>query len=112
MSDFPPGRGMAGWALSGGRTDLGLDSPLTEEARKDSLRNRPCGERPHGRFHLKTSGRARPMGDEQAREEEEVEQAKQELYLFEDGDPPEKLEDWPEGRAKYLTYGGPEGTAG
>jgi hypothetical protein len=25
---------------------------------------------------------------------------------------PEKLEDWPEGKSKYLTYGGPEGTAG
>jgi hypothetical protein len=23
--------------------------------------------------------------------------------------PPEKLEDWPKGRAKYVTFGGPEG---
>jgi hypothetical protein len=53
------------------------------------------------------------MGDEKARaEEEEVEQAKQEMHELEEGDPPEKLEDWPDGRAKYLTYGGPEGTAG
>jgi hypothetical protein len=45
-------------------------------------------------------------------EEQEVEAAKEEMHRLEEGDPPEKLEDWLEGRAKYLTYGGPEGTAG
>ena len=44
--------------------------------------------------------------------EEEVERAKDEMHELEEGDPPEKLEDWPDGRAKYLTYGGPEGTSG
>ena len=48
-----------------------------------------------------------------ARDEgQEVEEAKQELHDLEQGDPPERLEDWPDGKAKYLTYGGPEGTAG
>jgi hypothetical protein len=48
-----------------------------------------------------------------AREQEhEVEEAKEEMSRLEDGDPPENLEDWPDGKAKYLTYGGPEGTAG
>ena len=46
------------------------------------------------------------------REEREVEEAKEEMHRLEEGDPPEKLEDWPDGRAKYLTYGGPEGTSG
>ena len=45
-------------------------------------------------------------------EEEEVEEAKKVMEELEEGDPPEKLEDWPDDRAKYLTYGGPEGTAG
>jgi hypothetical protein len=45
-------------------------------------------------------------------QEKEVEEAKEELSSLEEGDPPENLEDWPSGRAKYLTYGGPEGTAG
>ena len=36
-------------------------------------------------------------------------QAKQEMSELEEGDPPEKLEDWPGGKAKYLTYGGPDG---
>ena len=45
-------------------------------------------------------------------EQAEVEQAQQEMHDLEEGDPPEKLEDWPDGKAKYLTYGGPEGTAG
>ena len=34
------------------------------------------------------------------------------MHELEEGDPPEKLEDWPDGKAKYLTYGGPEGTEG
>jgi hypothetical protein len=49
---------------------------------------------------------------DQEQEEAEVEQAQQEMRDLEEGEPPEKLEDWPEGRAKYLTYGGAEGTAG
>jgi hypothetical protein len=52
-------------------------------------------------------------GDERAQAEaEEVEKAKEEMHELEEGDPPEDLEDWPDGKAKYLTYGGPEGTAG
>ena len=42
-------------------------------------------------------------------EEEEVEQAKQEMSELEEGDPPKDLADWPGGKAKYLTYGGPDG---
>jgi hypothetical protein len=42
--------------------------------------------------------------------EQEVEAARQKMRELEEGEPPEKLEDWPAGRAKYLTYGGPEGT--
>jgi len=47
------------------------------------------------------------MGDHES-EQAEVEQAKQEMHDLEEGDPPEKLEDWPEGKAKYETYGGPD----
>jgi hypothetical protein len=58
-------------------------------------------------------GKGGDQGATRAREQaEEVEQAKEELSELEEGDPPEDLEDWPSGRAKYLTYGGPEGTAG
>ena len=46
------------------------------------------------------------------REEEQVEEAKQVMSELEEGDPPDKLEDWPGGKAKYQTYGGPEGEAG
>ena len=41
-------------------------------------------------------------------EEEEVEEARQKMEEIEEGDPPEKLEDWPGGKAKYETYGGPD----
>src|SRR5690349_2772368 len=52
-------------------------------------------------------------GAESARQQaQEVEEAKEEMHSLEEGDPPENLDDWPSGRAKYLTYGGPEGTAG
>jgi len=40
---------------------------------------------------------------------EEQDEAKKEMEQLED-DPPENLEDWPDGKAKYETFGGPEGT--
>ena len=47
---------------------------------------------------------------ESARDEEaEVEQAKKEMSELEEGEPPKDLADWPGGKAKYLTYGGPDG---
>jgi hypothetical protein len=55
------------------------------------------------------------MGEAESKaqaDEQEFEQAKEQMRELEEGDPPEKLEDWPDDRAKYLTYGGPEGTAG
>src|SRR5688572_18433941 len=53
------------------------------------------------------------MAEESAAEkakaaEEEQDEAKKEMEQLEE-DPPEKLEDWPDGKAKYETYGGPEG---
>src|ERR671938_301971 len=45
-------------------------------------------------------------------EEEKARGEKQEVERLEEGDPPEKLEDWPGGKAKYQTYGGPEGESG
>ena len=40
--------------------------------------------------------------------DEEKEEAKEEVKQLEE-DPPKDLEDWPDGRAKYETFGGPEG---
>jgi hypothetical protein len=45
-------------------------------------------------------------------EQQEVEQAKEEMRRLEEEGPPEKLEDWPSGKAKYQTYGGPDGSSG
>ena len=50
------------------------------------------------------------MADEQAEgtsAEEERDEAKQKIAELEDN-PPEKLEDWPDDKAKYETFGGPE----
>ena len=41
--------------------------------------------------------------------EEEQDEAKKEMEELEEGDPPKDLEDWPSGKAKYETFGGPEG---
>ena len=46
--------------------------------------------------------------DEKTEHEQEMEAAREEVEALED-DPPEKLEDWPEGKAKYETFGGKEG---
>jgi hypothetical protein len=45
-------------------------------------------------------------------DQEEVEAAKKEMERLEEGDPPERLEDWPDGKAKYQTYGRPGCAAG
>ena len=45
-------------------------------------------------------------------DEQEFEKAKEEMRELEEGDPPEKLEDWPDGKAKYETYGGPDSESG
>jgi len=53
------------------------------------------------------SAAAKARGDQ-----EDVEQAKEEIRRLEEEGPPEKLEDWPDGKAKYQTFGGPEGDSG
>jgi hypothetical protein len=59
------------------------------------------------------SDREESVTDEGAQEQEgsdspiEPEQARKELEALE-GDPPQKLEDWPSGAAKYETFGGSE----
>jgi len=49
--------------------------------------------------------------DKAQADEQEFEKAKEQMRELEEGDPPEKLEDWPEGKAKYETYGGPDAEA-
>jgi hypothetical protein len=49
---------------------------------------------------------------EKAQEQEkENEQAAEEMRELEAGDPPTSLDDWPDGPAKYLTYGSGEDEA-
>jgi hypothetical protein len=50
--------------------------------------------------------------DKAREEQQEVEQAREEMHRLEEEGPPEKLEDWPSGKAKYQTFGGPEGESG
>jgi hypothetical protein len=56
-----------------------------------------------------------PEGEQQSEEqqkaqqvEEETEKAKEKVKELEEN-PPEKLEDWPDDKSKYETFGGPEG---
>ncbi len=43
--------------------------------------------------------------------QDEHDEAKEEVRALEE-DPPENIEDWPDGKAKYETFGGPEGEDG
>ena len=43
------------------------------------------------------------------KEEEEREEAKETVKKLEEEGAPDKLEDWPSDKAKYETFGGPEG---
>jgi hypothetical protein len=56
-------------------------------------------------------GTGREQSDEQAKAqqvEEETQKAKEKVKELEEN-PPENLEDWPDDKAKYETFGGPEG---
>ena len=46
--------------------------------------------------------------DEKTEHQQKMEEAKEEIQALEE-DPPDKLEDWPDGQAKYETFGGAEG---
>jgi len=55
---------------------------------------------------------AEPTAQEKAEDQKkENEQAAEEMHALEEGDPPTNLEDWPDGPAKYLTYGSGEDEA-
>ena len=58
--------------------------------------------------HMSEEETKQESSDEKTEHEQEMEEAKQEVESLED-DPPEKLEDWPDGKAKYETFGGAEG---
>ena len=47
--------------------------------------------------------------DKEAKAQDDDEAAKEEVKKLEEEGPPEKLEDWPTGKAKYETFGGAEG---
>jgi len=46
--------------------------------------------------------------EEKTEHQQKMEAAKEKVKKLED-DPPQKLEDWPDGQAKYETFGGPDG---
>ena len=53
-----------------------------------------------------------PTAQEKAQDQEKQnEQAAEEMRALEEGDPPTNLDDWPDGPAKYLTYGSGEDEA-
>jgi hypothetical protein len=89
-----------------------------EEQRRDSLRDgrAACTAGPF--LFSGPSGTSGAMTDDDnaaakaQAEEEEVEEAKKVMEELEQGDPPGRLEDWPGGKAKYQTYGGPDSGEG
>jgi hypothetical protein len=52
-----------------------------------------------------------PTQQKAQKQEKENEQAAEEMRTLEEGDPPASLDDWPDGPAKYLTYGSGEDEA-
>ena len=76
----------------------GEDSPEPDESREDDA----SGEG-NGGTDAASDAQSAAKDAEQERED-----AKEEMKQLEE-DPPEKLEDWPSGAAKYETFGGPEG---
>ncbi len=68
-------------------------------------------EQPEEQGEEKSEEQGEVNSDAQAKAqsaEKDREEAKEEMKQLEE-DPPQKLEDWPSGKAKYETFGGPEG---
>jgi hypothetical protein len=57
-------------------------------------------------------GEQEAAADKAEDDKREVEEAKEQMAELEEGDPPERLEDWPGGKAKYQTYGGSDSESG
>jgi hypothetical protein len=89
-----------------------------EEQRRDSLRDGRAACTAWPFLFSGPSGTSGAMTDDDnaaakaQAEEEEVEEAKKVMEELEQGDPPGRLEDWPGGKAKYQTYGGPDSGEG
>ena len=80
-----------------------------EQADGSGGEGRTDGEDTDARSDAEAAGQG--QSDEQKRAQEvdrEREAAREEMDQIEE-DPPQKLEDWPSGMAKYETFGGPEG---
>jgi hypothetical protein len=60
----------------------------------------------------RASGDDDSAAEKAQQEEQEVEEARKTMEEIEEGDPPGDLAEWPGGKAKYQTYGGPEGESG
>jgi hypothetical protein len=65
-------------------------------------------DQPRGEQSQEEQDQPQDSSGEERDFDQEVEDAKKEVKDLEE-DPPEKLEDWPTGRAKYETFGGPDG---
>ena len=83
---------------------------------QDQLPDDPSTDRDEGATHggADTPADQAGKGDESnegasTTKDDEYEKAKAEMKKLEEEGPPEKLEDWPDGPAKYETFGGPEG---
>ena len=90
------------------------DDQATDEQQQDEKRGQPEDEKrdqPEDEQGSGGDGGKDDDDDEVAKARkaaEEEEKAKEKVKELED-DPPAKLEDWPDDKAKYETFGGPEG---
>ena len=81
----------------------GYDS-AAEQQTKSEEEDEPAGPTGEGKDTEDMSA-----SEKAQKEEEEREEAKEKVQKFEEEGAPEKLEDWPTDKAKYETFGGPEG---
>lgn len=79
--------------------------------RTDQAPEGQAEEAPEGQADEGPEGQAEEASGGQSDEAAEEDQVKEEMKKIEE-DPPHSLEDWPQGKAKYETYGGPEGEHG
>jgi hypothetical protein len=84
-------------------------SDKRQESDESRAEERDSAQEGHDEKAPEGSNDEQGSGDGEVDEEEDPKAVVQQL---EEEGPPEKLEDWPQGKAKYETFGGPEGEHG
>jgi hypothetical protein len=99
--------------MSDERSEAEERASQDEEGSAEAQSREGDGDEPEDSGETGDDGQGAGDGDQSSGGEiDEEEDPKAVVKKLEEEGPPERLEDWPQGKAKYETFGGPEGEHG